>query len=237
MPLILLTRPQKQSEAMVKALKVPCFIEPMLFINPVPSVISWEHYTDFIVTSAQVFDQDLPFPRLARYWCVGPQTAERARIIGLTNVQVGPGTGEKLAEHILKEQLHPSSFLYLRGRDITFSMVEKLQNHNLSIHETIVYESTPRTAVSTTLNHHLTQGNIIIAPFYSVKTAETFVQLLYNTPLASAVSLITAMALSEKIAQTLKFLPWKEIVINDTLANDVIEEYYELTLESAWRKP
>lgn len=237
MTLVLLTRPEKQSQKLAETLRLPCVIEPMLKIEPVPVSISWSKFQDFIVTSAQVFDNLDDLPPHGRYWCVGSVTAQRARDYGLCNIVTGPGTAEGLMELIGEDKTSKTaSFLYLRGQDITLPMADILRQEQICVEEVIVYSSQERATISPELKDHLLHGRISLIPFFSAKTAHTFVRLIQEAHLTSFMTCVTALALSQKIKQILNVFTWQNIHLKDTLANNIIEEYYELTLDKSGDK-
>lgn len=230
--MILLTRPLKQSQDLELCLERPCWIEPMLTVVPLSNVIHWEAYTDIIVTSLQVFEMVSPLPKHATYWCVGPKTAHHARSQSLSNVIVGPGNVQGLLEMILDHDDYLSKrFLYLRGQKITQPIADQLHQANCQTDEVIVYDCQRRESISQDLKNHLIHNRISLAPFFSSQTAQTFVHLLQKSRLITCVHEVTALALSSNIAQCLQKLPWKKILVNDLLANTLIEEYDKLTLD------
>jgi uroporphyrinogen-III synthase len=229
MKFVLITRPEPQAQLLAAHLAIPCFCEPILTSAPLSYVIDWEGITDVILTSTRVLDYVDTLPPNLRYWCVGQKTAEAAHTRGLSSVIVGPGNVEALLQN-MKAHLSPDShhFLYLKGKEVTLEIDQILAAAGFQIQSIPVYEMIPRLRLSAELKTLLHHGQIVIAPFYSWKTAETFRQLITQSELTQKLKTITALALSDKIAQSLKQLPWQKIEVNHNLVKSIHEAYNQL---------
>lgn len=76
--------------------------------------------------------------------CVGEATAEAARAAGLDVREVGPGTGERLAQQLLEASPPIDHVLFLRGRHIRREGVQRLEQGGVEVAEVVVYEARPR---------------------------------------------------------------------------------------------
>lgn len=238
MTYVLITRPEPQAQELAHHLKLPCFLEPLLIFELLPYTVDWTGITDVIITSSRVFECLPSWPNDVHYWCVGPSTAEAAQRVGISQIVSGPGTAEGVTALIQSSifQKRPK-ILYIRGEDITLEVDKMLQHCGFEATSITVYRMRSRLSFSLHLQDHLQHHKIVLAPFYSLRTAEIFVNLTHSLGLTSTIRSITGLALSEKIAHCLKQLPWREIFINRTMTKDTIATYYKRRCNEARGRP
>ena len=103
-PTLIVTRPAQKGAAFADEMRarfgdsVRVILSPLLKIVPVPVVDDLTNLSGVIFTSAQAVDA-ARLPAGLPAWCVGPQTAERAKESGFA-VTIGPGDARGLVEMI-----------------------------------------------------------------------------------------------------------------------------------------
>ncbi|EHS50150.1 Uroporphyrinogen III synthase HEM4 [Rhizobium sp. PDO1-076] len=137
-------------------------------------------------------------------FAVGIRTAEAAKNLGFTNVLVGGGDGEALADRILAEwdNGRDNSLLYLAGTPRTPGLETRLTEAGLKLAVAECYRMLP-------VNHDLTRLQAAFDPWpdvallYSAETARHFVSLPPMNDDKGHIKNLRILCLSNKIAETL----------------------------------
>ncbi|WP_159951847.1 uroporphyrinogen-III synthase [Rhizobium sp. 18065] len=163
-----------------------------------------------VVTSSEAvrvlasLGQDLS-PLLALpVFAVGTRTAEAAQNLGFTNVLVGGGDGEALADRILAEwdNGRDNGLLYLAGTPRTPGLEARLNAAGLKLAVAECYRMLP-------IDHHPTRLQAAFDPWpdvallYSTETARHFVSLPPMNDDKRRIKKMRLLCLSKKIAETL----------------------------------
>lgn len=234
MTYVLLTRPLEDAMDMAHQLLAPSICEPMLIVIPHISKIELpEGTTDLIVTSPRVFDllENITDFKDKPIWCVGDVTAEKAKAKGFETIHTAQRSAQDLLEDIVqKSPRDKSHFLHLRGNTVHVDIVNALKHVHFKADQKIIYETIEPKEFSNKFKILLKDHLIQLAPFYSQKTAESFITLAKQSfdekELVHLFSPIEALAHSEAIATVLKELPWKTIRIINNLSIQQIDQLY-----------
>ncbi|MEX2518885.1 MAG: uroporphyrinogen-III synthase, partial [Paracoccaceae bacterium] len=146
MPLILLTRPQAQSEAFAAEIAHDgwrSLIWPVIEITPLLSAPP-----DLAGVDALIFTSARAVEALARFgappplpaWCVGPATAAAARRAGLGPVIAAEGDGEALVAALA---MADGRLLHIRGRDASVDILGALRRAGRDAREVVAYAAEP----------------------------------------------------------------------------------------------
>ncbi len=203
-PVLLLTRPEKQSlrfAAMVEAQLGPVFrpiISPLLDIVTIAGPIPTDGVGALVFTSengvlsflAQSDARDIPA------WCVGNRTQDVARQGGLDARSANGDLDALLA--LLTTQNVPTPVLYLHGETQHGDLAAMLNQRGIETYERVVYRQQSR-PLSTDAVAALTGNDWVIAPLFSVRTAQ-----LFRATAEALGATATVIALSAAVAENMR---------------------------------
>lgn len=199
---ILITRPLNQALHTVKSLQeigLEAIAEPLLNLKKMPhSVSDYALYKQFVVTSGNSFDfwdlddVDRNIPLIA----VGPQTAERAKACGFTDITNASGMARDIQNH-----LKPEKTLHIGGYHIS---------HTLGAHvdRLIVYEAMAIKTLRKRIKTAFENGDIGLVTFYSTRTAKIFSQLIESEKMAKELEKTEVLSISNKVIRSVRVFPW-----------------------------
>lgn len=146
---------------------------------------------------------------------VGPATATEARNSGWTNVLTSRGEGTTgLVEYLVSHpQWHSHPILHISGTDVAGDLLAQAGVIGYSITRLQLYSAKPATGISTSLHRHLEQGTLDAATFFSPRTAKIFCDLVHAAGLAGCVAAVTACAISNNTANSLKILTFRKVLV------------------------
>ena len=175
-PIILLTRPQMQSERFAEMCRQllgaeqQIILSPLMEIEILPISVTWSRYLGLIFTSengvrayaqAQV-GLDLPA------YCVGDRTAKAASEAGL-KAHSAKGSADDLIE-LIKDAGVSGPLLHIRGEHMRGDIAGRL---GVPVDEVVAYDQVPKPLNTTALAALVGQKTVILTLF-SPRTAELF---------------------------------------------------------------
>ncbi len=162
--------------------------------------------------------------------CVGNATAELAISLGFTRVESGGGDVESLLEFITSGYDDEAKFLYISGEHIRSDLPLILESFGMQCNRVIAYQAIATEALSETLVEQLKRGQIDAISFFSPRNAKIFCELLEESGIGKAASVIDAFCFSEDVAEAADDLDWNNIIIptEPTLASliDSVDNSY-----------
>lgn len=181
-PLLLLTRPEPQSQRFAQAALAGCPPHELL-VAPLSRIAKIQFdpraFADadaLILTSANALPmlRDLPLKGLTA-WCVGAATAEAAQQYGFTAI-TGGGTAKALITRL--EQAEPQGkLIHAHGLHLAKDIAATLRPSGLNVFGIAVYEA-EKVDWPDTVTQTLEQAQRVIAPLFSPRAARQFVQQL-----------------------------------------------------------
>ena len=216
----LITRPADDAAALAAAISargIEPVIEPMLSVTPETNDrISLDGIQAILFSSANGVREfakrekrrDLPV------YAVGDASARAATAAGFTKVESAGRDAEALAR-LVSTKLRPGDggLLHPRGRDTTGHLESALQDAGFELHSPVVYRAEAARALGPELRQMLADGAIDLALFFSPRTARTFAALISEADLAAPTHKITAVCLSQAVADELKPLTFNKVVV------------------------
>ncbi|MBP1887737.1 uroporphyrinogen-III synthase [Sinorhizobium mexicanum] len=145
-------------------------------------------------------------PHLATpLFCVGEATGRAAADLGFTDIHVGPGTGEGLAEPIAAAFPlgPPEPLLYLAGSPRSDGLERALRQRGIDHRTVECYRMTPVDHRSDELSGLLRAGQVDAVLLYSRESARQFTTLLSRSRLSAAALSRRYLCLSASIAEVL----------------------------------
>lgn len=203
--MILLTRPEADTPALVRALAargLVGFAEPMLAIAPLPLAdLGPLHAARALAFSSArappLLAAAAPCATTLPAYAVGGKTAAAARAAGWRVVDT-TDTGAALAPRL------PPGTLHARGRHAATPLG--------GLPPLILYEARAATALSPEGVRHIRGGDISHALFFSARAAGRFVRLARAAGLTPALARITALCLSPRVVHSSSPGLWARVV-------------------------
>ncbi|WP_010299871.1 uroporphyrinogen-III synthase [Candidatus Odyssella thessalonicensis] len=231
MTYVLLTRPQEDCQELAKKLIVPVISSPLLIVKQTLKQVKLpKGVTDLIVTSARVFEMVANIKSMTStpVWCVGEATAAAAKAAGFETIFQVNRSAHEILEHIVKECPKDSShFAHICGSVVYVDLADALTKLGYKADKIVIYEVDAAHSLTPEAEKIMRAGLIHQVPFFSLRTAEVFVEIAKKSEWADEIPKITALAHSEAIARCLRQLHWKEVIVVPGLSADRITEYYK----------
>jgi uroporphyrinogen-III synthase len=215
----LLTRPEEDSKKLADRLKalgheVTC--RPLLTIEPLPAPeIDLDNFQAVLFTSAngvRAFAQKCPYREITCF-SVGDATAATAKDAGFSTIYTAGGDVDKLAEliiHTLDKTAQP--LLHISGTAVAGNLSERLTKTGFQVHQHKLYTARKATRFSAATQALIQSGHITHMPFYSPRTAKTFVDIIQQEHLSAHLSKITALCLSSAVSNVINSHVWHGVL-------------------------
>ncbi len=212
LPLVFVSRPPPGDVAFVEGLRAVCdapfdvLSAPLISVQPSPFDQVPADLAHVVFTSQRAVEAvaHVAWPASVTAWCVGDKTAELAATLGVT-ARSAQGNVDDLARLILKNR--PIGAVYhLRGRDVAGELVQMLARGGIDCKSRVVYAQEPRMLSRATKNQ-LADAPGVIAPIFSPKTGESFINQGLSGPH------VTVVAISAAVAQVFDGQPLEGIKI------------------------
>ncbi|QJE73211.1 uroporphyrinogen-III synthase [Aerophototrophica crusticola] len=215
MTLVLVTRPRPEADstaAAVAALGHRALVEPLLDIRllPLPG-LELDGLQGVVATSvngvrALAGATDV---RSLPLYAVGGKTAAMARDAGFASVVEGGGDAASLAG-LLARTLDPRAgpLLHVSGADVAADLGALLAPAGIGVRRVVGYQAVAAGRLSPDVQLALAEGRIGAALFFSPRTARTFASLCTIEGVSAACAGLTALCLSQAVADGLAGLGW-----------------------------
>ncbi|MHB0680446.1 uroporphyrinogen-III synthase, partial [Roseomonas mucosa] len=154
---------------------------------------------------------------------VGEATAAEARRAGSTTLYVATGDAQALAT-LATSVLDPAGgpILLAVGRGYALDLAEILRGRGFRVRRRVVYDAHPARHLPEEALLALRNGKIGSALFFSPRSAEVTLSLMRDAGLAAAATSVEALALSARVAMTLRGLPWRAIRVASDLNQNAL---------------
>jgi len=219
---ILLTRPQAQSEALAEPLRAlgwTPLIAPMLTLEILPPPPGFEAMVEtagaLAFTSAngvRAFEAASP-RRESPVYAVGDATETAARETGFSATRSAAGDADALSRLIVSDP-PDGPILHIRGEHGRGDLAARLNAVGIAATEAVLYAMRPADALPEEAAQALAAGRVQAASFYSPRTAHIFAALAKKANLAP-LSAMRAVAISAAAAAPLESLGLRRISIAD----------------------
>ena len=240
MTYVLLTRPEEDCQELKTKLIVPTISSPLLKVmQKAKRVTLPEGATDLIATSARVFEMISNIKSLITIpvWCVGEATAAAAKAAGFETIFQVNRSAQEILERIVNECPKESSyFVHIGGAAVHVDLAEALVKLGFKADRIIMYETEAAQSLSQEAETVMQAGLIQQMPFFSLRTAEIFVDMAKKSEWADKLRRVTALAHSEAIARSLRQISWKEVIVVPDLSAQRIVEYYKRPGDSSMKQ-
>lgn len=213
-PILLLTRPDRASRGLLKALSDAGIRAKTSIISPLIEIVyagrlpKMQAYRGLIFTSAHGVEayRRAGGPHRSVCFAVGTATAQAARQAGFHPV-TGDGDAERLIAEILALQTE-GPLLHLRGRHGRGDVARRLTLGGIETDEIVLYDQVAKD-MSTEAQTALSGNQPVVAPLFSPRTAELFAA---SGPMTCPLYLA---AMSDAVADPLRKLDTKALMVSD----------------------
>jgi uroporphyrinogen-III synthase len=216
---VLVTRPQPVADEFAEKLRREGFhpyVAPMMeyiaadFLLPDMSQFQALVFTSaqgVKVFSARMLGRDLPV------LTVGGATAMAALHAGFTKIFSAQGDSEDVAALVKKEaaSLGLKKILHVCGEDTAGDIGAAVAGSGVEVERLPVYKAQFLDRIPEEVLKVLQQGGIDIVTVFSDRTAENFVKLMAENNMRTTSARLEAICISDRIAGTLRELPWRVI--------------------------
>jgi uroporphyrinogen-III synthase len=222
-PCIILTRPQRASENLAIQLHdrgyATC-INPVLTIKtlsiPLPDMMA---VGAVMITSGHAFealDSKAPYNQSfinLPCFCIGTQTAQRARVYGFKNIYDAAGNGAKLSK-LIKETLLDTGkkILHICARDIASTAQDELMADGYKIVSWSIYNAEAATELTKPVIDGLQRNAFKAALFFSTRSATLFMDLVWQYGLDACCQGLIAIGISPSVTDALPAHLWYRVV-------------------------
>jgi len=230
---ILITRPQATASALAERLQslgYQAVIEPLLEIVPTgapkPQI---KDIAAVMITSGNALDalaaDQTALAALADFpcFCVGPRTGEKARALGFKHVESAASDGAALA--ILVDASLPKTsgaILHVAAQDADSKAQQEVERKSRRVIVWQAYRAIPAGNFSAGIAGALMQGEFDAILVFSPRTAGTLGQLIARHGLKTCCARLTAICLSEAVAEPLKPFGWQKLVFAAAPTEDAV---------------
>ncbi|MDN5247962.1 MAG: uroporphyrinogen-III synthase [Wolbachia endosymbiont of Tyrophagus putrescentiae] len=216
---VLLTRPLLDSlgtRSLLKRHGYKVYIEPVFtvkYLYPDLSLYEFDVVVSTSKNSIKAFSHVCKINNLPII-TVGNATMETAKNLGFVNVESVDSNVEDLILFIKSYYAHEVRFLYIRGQEVSYDLKKKLFDDGFDIKEVILYRTITKRHLSNRCKNLLLDGAINGVVFFSSQTARVFCSLILKCGLSHLTGNIVAYAISKNVADNLKQVKWKAIIIS-----------------------
>lgn len=152
--------------------------------------------------------RDLPL------YSVGDRTADLARQLGFAQVLSAAGDVNALADLILREPpAKAGRLLHVGGENVAGDLAGLLRPHGIGLDRHIAYRAVPVQALAVPTAAALADGGISHVLLFSARTARCFVTLVEKAGLAPAMAGLTALCISQAVAEAIQGPAWGGIKV------------------------
>jgi uroporphyrinogen-III synthase len=239
---ILVTRPETVAAGLAAALAArghEAVVAPLLEIEPVPGdALDLAGCQAILLTSANAVTglATRDAPRELPVFAVGDATAAAAAEAGFGEVRSAGGDARDLARLVL-QTLRPTdgALLHACGRDRAVDFAQLLGPHGFEVRRLVVYAARPAARLPAAAADGLARGTIDAVLLFSPRTAATFARLAGEVGLEGACAKVAVVCLSDAVADAVKGLHWRSVVVARTPDTDAALEAVDGVARSAER--
>ena len=229
---ILITRPREDAEPFARALMAAGHepvIEPLLEIGfldgPPLDLIGVQAILLTSANGARATAKRTPMRDIAVV-AVGPATAAAARAAGFTRVSESEGEGEGVdaLAAFARATLKPAdgALVHPAGSVAAGDLGGALSAQGFTVRRHVIYEAKAVDHLSGAVVAELSAGLIDAVTFFSPRTAALFVELIDEEELGGACNRVTAICLSQAVANVLAPVGFAHIKVAEKPSQDAM---------------
>ncbi len=205
-----LTRPIEDSKRIKQSLEnqgYEVIVNPLLEIKYKTNIFNPDKYEVLIFTSRhsiRYLEEKNIFPKNKIICACGKSTFLEAKKFGTENTYILYSNVLELEENFANiNGIKEKKILYLRGREITSDITSIFKDNGINIDDEIVYEANAINEFNNELINELDGGQNLAILFYSIRTAQVYIQSMEKYNLSNKTSIIIAYCISKNVADFL----------------------------------
>jgi len=205
-----LTRPIEDSKRIKQSLEnqgYKVIVNPLLEIKYKTNIFNPDEYEVLIFTSRhsiRYLEEKNIFLKNKIICACGKSTFLEAKKFGTENTYILHSNVSELEENFANiNGIKEKKVLYLRGREITSNITSIFRDNGINIDEEIVYEANAINEFNNELINELDGGQNLAFLFYSIRTAQVYLQSMEKYNLSNKTSIIIAYCISKNVADFL----------------------------------
>lgn len=220
-PIVLLTRPQAQADAVIDDLKAAGYeviSSPMLQIENLSySAPDLSRYDGLIFTSVnavRAFTPDKAAQSMPVF-CVGEKTREHLCNAGYKTI-VNASRNIDMMETVMRD--HRGRYLHPCGVDV----VRRMDVKGVDVKALPVYKAHKVEKLTAEAEERLAHGEIECVLFYSARTGQAFVEAVHDADCTLSLKVTKALCLSDLVVNSIRKLPWQSVHVSETPDHDAM---------------
>ena len=205
-----LTRPIEDSKRIKQSLEnqgYKVIVNPLLEIKYKTNIFNPDEYEVLIFTSRhsiRYLEEKNIFLNNKIICACGKSTFLEAKKFGTENTYILYSNVSELEENFANiNGIKEKKVLYLRGREITSDITSIFRDNGINIDDEIVYEANAINEFNNELINELDGGQNLAFLFYSIRTAQVYLQSMEKYNLSNKTSIIIAYCISKNVADFL----------------------------------
>ena len=205
-----LTRPIEDSKRIKQSLEnlgYKVIVNPLLEIKYKTNIFNPDKYEVLIFTSRhsiRYLEEKNIFLKNKIICACGKSTFLEAKKFGTENTYFLYSNVSELEENFANIYgIKEKKVLYLRGREITSDITSIFKNNGINIDDEIVYEANAINEINNEFINELDRGQHLAILFYSIRTAQVYLQSMDKYNLSNKTSIIIAYCISKNVADFL----------------------------------
>jgi uroporphyrinogen-III synthase len=205
-----LTRPIEDSKRIKQSLEIRGYnviVNPLLEIKYKTNIFNPDKYEVLIFTSRhsiRYLEEKNIFPKNKIICGCGKSTFLEAKKFGTENTYIFYSNVSELEDNFANiNAIKEKKVVYLRGREITSDIVSIFKDDGINIDDIIVYEANELNEFNNEFINELDRGEDLAILFYSIRTAQVYLQSMEKYNLSNKTSIIMAYCISENVANFL----------------------------------
>ena len=205
-----LTRPIEDSKRIKQSLEnqgYKVIVNPLLEIKYKTNIFNPDEYEVLIFTSRhsiRYLEEKNIFLKNKIICACGKSTFLEAKKFGTENTYILYSNVSELEENFANiNGIKEKKVLYLRGREITSDITSIFRDNGINIDDEIVYEANAINEFNNELINELDGGQNLAFLFYSIRTAQIYLQSMEKYNLSNKTSIIIAYCISKNVADFL----------------------------------
>lgn len=205
-----LTRPIEDSKRIKQSLEnqgYKVIVNPLLEIKYKTNIFNPDEYEVLIFTSRhsiRYLEEKNIFLKNKIICACGKSTFLEAKKFGTENTYILYSNVSELEENFANiNGIKEKKVLYLRGREITSDITSIFRDNGINIDDEIVYEANAINEFNNELINELDGGQNLAFLFYSIRTAQVYLQSMEKYNLSNKTSIIIAYCISKNVADFL----------------------------------
>lgn len=149
-----------------------------------------------------------------RLLVVGDTTGETAEQLGFHDTLSASGDVTALSV-LVRKQIRPDAgpLIHIGGAATAGDLVGQLTSAGYGITHVALYETRLADTLPFDVEHALGAGTIDVVALFSPRTAEAFVKLASRPEIAGGIAKVSAVAMSQAVAERASSLPWRDISV------------------------